>query len=391
MIDIIRNGLKNIRRKRLRSTLTIAGIAIGVLSVVVISMIGDIGKAIINDELASMGIGGIIVTSDVEKSSVLSDSELEQVRQDSAVQQASPLLTQYSAVRIKNTTSDCMLWGVDTATMQIVSMELLHGRMITAGDVAAQSRVCMVDESFALEHYERSNIVGKTIDLAFDGNYETFTIVGITKAGGNLLQSLIGNVVPCFAYIPYTTMQSLSMEAGFTQIVAQTSETADTATLSQRLTTQITTADGGSIKVDDLNSQMSKLNNILDTVSLVLTVIAGISLLVAGLSIMTVMLVSVSERTREIGIKKSIGASRKIILLEFLSESFLLTVLGGSIGIAVGLTLGILGCLTLGVPILINVGTLVLCMSFAVIVGMVFGIYPAMKAASLKPVDALRG
>lgn len=394
MIDLIKNGWINLFRKKIRTFLTIGGIAIGVMSVTVISMIGEIGKYAIQSELSSMGIGGMVIRTNSEKSGSLklTSEDLKLVEKNDSVQQAAPLMTQYGNIRMRNQVTKGVVWGVGNHTDQIISMELLHGRMINQSDIASLNQVCIVDESYALEHYKRSNIVGKTLEIAFNGGYQAFEVIGVSKSGGALLQNLMGDVVPCFTYIPYTTMQKLSLKTGFTQIIVKTKEGTDANMLGSDLVSEISDSIGkkDAVVIDDLNQQIDQLNGILNIITLILTVIAAISLVVSGLSIMTVMLVSVSERTREIGIKKSIGANKRIILTEFLTESFFLTLLGAAIGACAGFLIGAVGCIILGIPVIINYQMMLFSILFAIGIGMIFGIYPAMKAAKLKPVDALR-
>ncbi len=390
MFDILKNGLRNISRKRMRSTLTIMGIAIGVMSVIIISMIGKIGTTNIQRELESMGIGGIVMTTDVLTTKTFTSEDIDTVKNMEEIQAVSPFITSYSSVKSKGKNNSCMLWGIDKGTTEIVSMELLHGRLLNDSDVKGVKKVCMVDETFAKEQYERANIVGKKIDIAIDDRYEEFEVVGVIKAGGNIVQSFMGSVVPCFVYVPYTTMDITDIEDGFNQIVAQTKSDTDIDALSTAIEKDFKQNRDIKVKISDLNGQMENLNDILNIVSLVLTVIAGISLFVAGLSIMTVMLVSVSERTVEIGIKKAIGASRQIILLEFVSESLFISLIGALIGIGGGMTIVIAGCLILGISVIIDIPMILFSLSFALLVGTIFGIYPAIKASNLKPVDAIR-
>lgn len=391
MGDYLKNGWNNIFRKRLRAFLTMIGIAIGVMSVVIISMIGEVGKATIQSELSSMGIGGMLIrTENTKSTSQFGREELELVQNHPAVKTAAPLLTQYSNVKLKQKKSSCVVWGIDQDITEIVSMELLYGRMINRSDVTGLSKVCVIDESYAQKIYKRSNIVGKTLQIAINGSYEDFEIIGITKAGGSILQNLMGNLVPCFTYIPYTTMENLSAKSGFGQIVMQPREEEEVVAVTTSIAKEVENSSGVRVVVEDLNSQVARLTRILDIVTLVLTVISGISLLVAGLSIMTVMLVSVSERTREIGIKKSIGADSRMILLEFLTESFLLTGIGAAAGALIGVILGVIGCVVVGIAPLVNYQMILFSIGFAVVTGVLFGVYPAMKAAKMNPVEALR-
>lgn len=392
-MNYLKNAFYDILRKKGRSFLTIMGIAIGVMSVIIISTIGEVGQGMINRELSSMGIGGLLVnTSSTPTQTVMGQKELNTVKEQEQVVTAAPLMTNYSEIRMKKQDSRCLVWGVDQDTSRIISLELLYGRNVTAADVTGLANVCLVEENYALQQYHRSNIVGKTLEISFDGHYETFTIIGVVKSGGNLLQGLMGEVVPCFAYIPYSTMQQFSLQKGFQQIIMKVKKETNVDTLQIGLLAELKASLGveDGIKIENLNHQMDSLNQILNIVTGILTVIAGISLIVAGLSIMTVMLVSVSERTKEIGIKKSIGASRGIILLEFLTESFLITLFGTVIGLLLGLIISVVSCSLFGLSVIINWNLLLFCVLFSIETGVLFGVYPAWQASRLKPVEALR-
>ena len=394
MFETLASSIKNIMRKKLRSTLTILGIGIGVLSVIIISIIGDVGTQTINNELDSMGISGICIKTNKEVSTknLLAQEELELVAANENVDEVTPLISKISEIVVRQKRSQAVVWGVDCNVDSIVAMELLYGRMIHKSDISSTAKVCIVDEVFAQSHYKRSNIVGKTVSIYVDGRFEEFEIVGVVSSGGNLLQGVMGDMVPSFLYAPFTTLSSLSKGLTFSQIVVTLDEDKDeslaTASIVRELNQKLGTNDG--VKVENLNQQKEKLNTVLDIVTLVLAIIGGISLVVSGLSIMTVMLVTVNERTREIGIKKAIGASKKIILGEFLLESLLLSLIGSIIGCVVGITIGVVGCLIVSAPIVINMGTVLFCILFSVGIGVLFGVYPALKAAGLKPVDALR-
>lgn len=393
MFETLASSIKNIMRKKLRSMLTIVGISIGVLSVIIISIIGDVGKETINVELDSMGISGLCIrTTAAISPNLLTRSELDMVSANENVKEASPLITKVCEIIVRKRRTQAILWGIDSNVDDIVSMELLYGRMINKKDINSNAKVCIVDETFAQSNYKRSNIVGKTVSLFVEGSYVDFKVVGVVSSGGNILQGIMGEMVPSFLYAPFTTLTSLSQSPSFSQIVVTLNEGKDeaiaTGNLIRELNNKLGTADG--VRVENLNQQKEKLNSVLNIVTLILSVIGGISLVVAGLSIMTVMLVTVNERTREIGIKKAIGASKKIILLEFLSESLLLSFIGSIIGCIIGITIGVLGCLIVSVPIVINLGTVLFCILFSVGIGILFGVYPALKAAGLKPVDALR-
>lgn len=392
-MDYLKNAFFHIRRKKGRALLTILGIAIGVMSVVLISMIGDVGKYTIQNELSSMGVDGVIVSIKSEHQKLnMSAQELKLLQQEEGVAKAAPFMTSYSKVRVKQQDAKSLIWGIDQDSSDIISLELVHGRAIAKSDVQSMAKVCVVDENFAKANYHRSNIVGKQLSISFDGRYETFTIIGVVKSGGNILQGLMGEVVPCFTYLPYTTMQQMSLQSGFDKVIMKLNDGINRKQLENEIMETMDSSFGvtDAVEIEDLNQQMDQLNDILSIVTAVLTIIAGISLLVAGLSIMTVMLVSVSERTREIGIKKSIGATRGIILLEFMTESLLLTLIGAGIGALIGLGVGTAGCLLLGVHVIINLQTILWSILFAIAVGVLFGVYPAWKASRLSPVEALR-
>lgn len=391
IFEIIPSASRNIKRKRFRSLLTMLGIAIGVLSVVVITMIGDIGKAGINQELDSMGVSGICLRLPAETGMQLDGRALSIVQDNEQVSQASPLISKVTEIQIREKSTQAVLWGVDSNAEKIISMELLHGRLISKSDISSRARVCVVDESFAKQSYGRSNIVGKTVKISCSGQYQPFKIIGVVSSGGNMLQSLMGQIVPNFMYAPFSTIGALNQKQGFSQIVVKLSPSADEKAAAAALGGELSASLGISgLRYENLNGQKDKLNGILDIVTLILSIIGGISLVVAGLSIMTVMLVTVNERTREIGIKKSIGANKKTILCEFLAEALLLSLFGSIIGAASGVLLGTVGCAVIGMPPQINIGAIVFCIAFSIIIGSLFGVYPAMKAASLKPVDALR-
>ncbi|MEG2814483.1 MAG: ABC transporter permease, partial [Oscillospiraceae bacterium] len=270
---------------------------------------------------------------------LLNEKELEEIQKTKNVTAATPLMTGVSTISVRNKTSQCILWGVDYNAADIVSLELLYGRMIRKSDVKQKQNVCIVDEAFAKQTYHRNNVVGKTVDVIINGKTQTFNIIGVVKSGGNLLQGLMGDIVPTFMYAPFSTISELSKQNGFTQIVAKIDESLPESVTTSSIVHNLDVGKNEKISFESLNKQKDKLNGILDIATLVLSCIGGISLLVAGLSIMTVMLVTVNERTREIGIKKAIGASRKIILLEFLSESLILSLLGSILGTTTGVLL----------------------------------------------------
>lgn len=392
-MDRIRTAFQNIVRKKMRSGLTILGITIGVMSVVVISMIGEIGKTAVNQELHDMGAGGILITPNQQAQTVkLNQGTLEEIRTNASVAGASPLLIQYGTVRMQQQNQEAVMWGIDRDIEKIVSIQVLHGRMINQADLDQFAPVCLVDETYARKTYGRTNIVGKQIQLFLGGTYRPFEIVGVLEEGRNVLQTLMGNMVPCFTYLPYSTMQVLSNQASFRQIVVKGNPSEGIEAVSDSIATQMDQYFHveGAIRTENLNSQMEMVNAMMNIISTVLTVIAGLSLLVAGLSIMTIMLVSVNERTREIGIKKSIGASRMLILSEFLLESLLVSLIGAMVGTVLALLLVFVGGAIMGVTVVLNVSLIASCMGFTLLIGVLFGGYPAFKASLLKPVDALR-
>ena len=316
-------SIRNLGRKRFRSFLTIASIAIGVASVVLIGSIGEIGKGAITDELNSLGLGSVTVS---------------------------------------------------------------------AADIAGAADVCVIDSNVAELFYKRDNVVGKSLDAMIGGSYVRLEIVGIASSGGNILQNMVGDVIPSFAYLPYTTVQRYTGEDSFGQIAVTLRDSADIDAAAEQLSASVNRFHNieRGFKAENISKQKDTLDNLLGVVTIVLSAIAAVSLVVAGLGIMTVMIVSVNERTREIGIKKSIGATRRTILLEFLIEAFTISLIGSIMGVAAGLALVWAGCALIGVAMSVNPALIAVSVALTVGIGMVFGVYPATVAARLRPVDALR-
>ncbi len=388
MTDVLFNACRSLWRKRARSMLTVLGIVIGVALVTVVTLIGDAGRYTVGGELESMGLGGLSVTASGR--ATLEEDGLRALRRMGSVSSAVPLMVHTaSTTAADGTAQSLMLCGIDSGEVQAIGLTRLHGRMLSVGDVAAASHVCVVDTAVATALYGRENILGRTVTVPIAGIEETFTVVGVTKAGSLLFQN-VAQMIPGMVYIPYTTLQQLTGRTDFDQLAVRLASTADAAAEAVRIEQALAQVSGEvGFRAEDLSAQKDKLSGLMDIVTWILTAISAISLLVSGLSIMTIMMVSVGERTREIGVKKALGATDGRIRREFLAEALLLSLGGGVCGVVLGLLLGQLGLSLVGVS-LPSISPLWWLIAFAAVIGVAFGVYPAHKAAHLDPVDALR-
>jgi putative ABC transport system permease protein len=338
-----------------------------------------------------MGINTVLVQSaHAGTTARLDDSHLTSLGNISGVEKAMPLMSANTRAEILHRNLPCLMWGIGSEAREIISLTALHGRLIDERDTAAGAMVCVIDEEVARKTYGRSNIVGKKIWLLIDGAYHEFEVVGVASSGLSVLQSALSGIIPDFVYIPFSTMQNLTGRETYDTIAVMLAGDTGDGAVTARIETKLRGSSEQELVASNLLHQKNQLQHILGIITLALSVIAGISLFVAGLTVMTTMLVSVSERTREIGIKKAVGAGDFDIMREFLTESALLTLLGSAAGSAAALAVSFAGCKLLRVAFLFSPMRFLSPVLFSLLLGIIFGVYPALKAANMKPIDALK-
>ena len=393
MLDLLKSAFHNLGRKRFRTLLTVLGVSIGVSSVIIIGNISQFGTEAVSAELDSLGLNGLSVSVLPEATNVqLGADDLEAVRTLQEIEQATPVIVQSTEVSTARLATQALVWGIEPSAREIVSLKVLHGRMVNQQDIRSYSNVCLVDESFAKNAYGRNNIIGKKIQMSCNGTLEEFEVIGIIKTGSGLLQNFMGNYIPTFIYVPYTTFQRSLGRESFDQIVVKVKEGSDLEEAGKQIVASLEQYNSvqNAFAANNLAKQRDDLSNMLEIITLILTAVGAISLLVASLSIMTVMLVSVNERTREIGIKKAIGASRSSIMVEFLFEAVLISLIGCLTGLLLGYAISASGATLMEITFPLNSKTILPSVVFSLVTGIVFGVYPAYKASKLAPVDALR-
>jgi putative ABC transport system permease protein len=322
----------------------------------------------------------------------MTSEDLSLIRKFSQVEQASPILVENTSIAMRDKTTTALLWGIDSGASDVISLQVLYGRLFTQRDINTCANVCLVDEQFSQSVYKRDNMVGKTINFQCGGVEQQFTVVGIIKTGTGLLQNMIGDYIPTFIYVPYTTMQASAGRNNFDEIAVKIRPESNAENVGKMIVNHlnINNMADDAFTSNNLAKQKDGLLQILNIITWILSAVGAISLLVASLSIMTVMLVSVNERTREIGIKKALGATRGAIMLEFLFEASLISFFGCVLGIGAGYLISYLWSAYFHVELAIRTDIILMVTAFSILFGTIFGVYPAYKAAKLKPVDALR-
>ena len=376
--------MKNIVLKIKRSFLTVCGIAVGVFAVVVISAVGDIGENLVDEKLKSMGMESIIVSS---QNGGLQENDVEQLKNMDFVENAMPLMSvTLKQIMPDDNETDRMLWGVDENADEVIELKVVSGRKINAGDLVSHSKVCMIDRDVAEETYGTADITGMKITLGFGNMSEEFEAVGVVDNGVSMLQSSLGGSIPSFVYIPHTTFSDISKRDGFDVIAVKAQANINTEkSIEKKLSDNLRT-----VEVSNLLTQKKQLTSLMKVVSCSMTAVAGISVIISGISSMTSMMSAVNERTREIGIKKAIGARKTDIISEFLGESLLISVSGGVFGGGLGILTVIIGCILFDIDVYINPVSVLSVIIFSTVTGVIFGIVPALKASSLNPVVAIR-
>lgn len=388
-------ALRNLGRKKFRSILTICGIVIGVASVIIIGTIGNGATYEVNKQLDSFGINGINISQKkvniFDTNAKMTEDDLKVCREVTGVEDAMPLVMQSGNAVLRDKQKDAMLWGVGTNAQNMIAFNVIYGRMFTKSQISSRDKVCLIDDTLANEIYKRSNVTGKEISLYMGKSYEKFEIIGVVESGTSLLYNFVGEYMPAFVYLPYTTAQDLRKSSGFDQIMIRGTEDTNLDELGTTISSKLTNINNDKeYTASNMLRQKERFSSLLSIVTLAISAVGAISLIVAGLGIMTVMLVSVNERTKEIGIKKAIGAKRSLIMIEFLFEALSLSVIGGTLGVGLGLGLSLLISWIMQIEFIINQSSILMSAAFALGIGILFGVYPAYKAANLKPVDALR-
>lgn len=381
----VKLAFHNIRSNKLRSGLTMLGLVIGIASVIILVGIGNGAAGSVQNQVNSLGADVLTVTVS-DSDTTLDYDELEGFTSLSLIDSAAPYLTVSATVsRETETSSQTSLIATNDYYIDVMGYQLAKGRTISEIDIENCSKVVIIGSDAAEDLFGLTDPLGETVKI--DGDH--YTVIGVLESTG----SSMGNNVDDMLLMPLTTVKYLGEDAGISNLYLKAaSEDAVEEAASEvemYLTRAYALSADDDFSVSTQESTLEAMADITNTMSLLLGGIAGISLLVGGIGVMNVMLVSVSERTKEIGIRKSLGAKRGDILKQFLIESLVLSLFGGILGIVAGI-IGGFASEIFGVSFAPGVGVILLSFSVSAAVGLVFGIFPSYRAAGLRPIDALK-
>ena len=388
----LRMAIKSISGNKLRAFLTMLGIIIGVMALVILVSLVNGATSTVTDTISSLGTNLLTVTVSEDKGQPISLSDLAGFSETDGVGQTAAWQSESAVGKYGSNAETVQLYGTTAAYYNIQGLNMLLGRYIKSADVENASNICVINENAAQELIGYSDCIGEEISI----NGIKFKVVGVLEDNDDSLTAVFSSN-SLAVYIPYTSLvrlsSSVSSKITSFYVSAETDGTtaeAESAMYSILYERFAQDEDAFDIEMQDaLEDTMSSVTSIL---AILLGGIAGISLIVGGIGIMNIMLVTVTERTREIGIRKAIGASRGVILQQFLLESVVLCMLGCAIGIFLSWgTLRIISVVvaSLDMTFRMNGAVVLIAVLFCFIIGVGFGLYPANKAAKMKPIDAL--
>uniref|UniRef100_UPI004025822D ABC transporter permease n=1 Tax=Megasphaera micronuciformis TaxID=187326 RepID=UPI004025822D len=386
---------------KLRSILTMLGIIIGIAAVIVMISIGMGVRKNITDSIASLGSNMLIVTPNSSNSRGMraAAGSGKKLKLDDAtaikkriknIDYVAPTVSASYQVVNGNENWNTSVYGVTPEYLQIRSLTVTSGSFISQADLDSRNRVAVIGSTVAGNLYGSENPVGKNIRV----NNQPFKVIGVLEKKG---QASMGGDQDDVVLVPLTTAQerlmgityirSINIQVSSSDKIDEVQDQVGTL-LRQRHHLGISKEDD--FTINNMTSLMETMNSTTATLTLFLGSVAAISLLVGGIGIMNIMIVSVTERTREIGIRKALGATYRTIMTQFLIEAVIIGLIGGILGIALGISLVEVFKKFAEVPPVITLAPILISFTFSVGIGLFFGIYPARKAARLDPIEALR-
>ncbi|MDD4286988.1 MAG: ABC transporter permease [Candidatus Peribacteraceae bacterium] len=399
--DILRSATEGLTRNISRSLLTTLGVMIGVGSVVLMVSLGATFQRFILDQVNTFsGSTFEIQPKGLEQfgksTNTITEADADALAKLSTVKNVTPAIFIAQKVKYGSEEVSPMVLGTSKEIFTNWSLKIEHGRLLTDGDLKGGQSVAVVGPKTAEDLFGNADPLGRRISVG----ERKFTVVGVIKGLGGAMGTQMDRVI----YVPYTVAKTMTSKGQYVDYISlQATGNVDLATedikLLLRQRHNIDNPKDDPNKDDFVARSFAQAMEIVGTVTLSITIflglIAGISLVVGGIGIMNIMLVSVSERTKEIGLRKAVGARRKDILLQFLIEAVALTLLGGVIGIAGGGFLGFLltrlASKFLGnLSFALTISSVLLALGMAVGTGLIFGLYPALRASKLHPIEAMR-
>lgn len=396
ILELFKQAFDSLRANKLRSFLTMLGIVMGVFSVIAIMALGNATENYIVSQFERIGANTYNIYNkgnDITQNEWLTLDDIDLLVDNvPEIKNITTLGQWFGQLRIGTETRTAMIYEVTSQYKSFTVVDMAAGRFISNFDDTARAKVCVVEQSFAERYFGRTDIVGEVLNLKVSRFNIKVKVIGVAASEDNLLTSMAGDQMPVIVYMPIRTVQSITGSERLDTIMFSLNPDSDMQRVTNKIIDLLERAHRREdiYYIQSMEDIQKMFSDVIGVITIVLLVISIITLIVGGIGIINILLVSVTERIREIGIRKALGAKKRDIVAQFLLESIIMTGFAGMIGIILGIVAGNVISSLIQIPPAVDVKTIILSFSISVILGIVFGVYPAKKAADLDPIEALR-